>query len=41
MRGDPLGVLHGLPVSVKDLLLTRGSHSLSMSLYSERTIRLT
>lgn len=24
MRGKPLGVLHGLPVSIKDLLLTRG-----------------
>jgi aspartyl-tRNA(Asn)/glutamyl-tRNA(Gln) amidotransferase subunit A len=24
MRGDPLGALHGLPISVKDLLLTRG-----------------
>jgi aspartyl-tRNA(Asn)/glutamyl-tRNA(Gln) amidotransferase subunit A len=24
MRGDPLGVLHGIPVSIKDLLLTRG-----------------
>jgi aspartyl-tRNA(Asn)/glutamyl-tRNA(Gln) amidotransferase subunit A len=24
MRGDPLGVLHGVPVSIKDLLLTRG-----------------
>lgn len=24
MRGDPLGALHGLPVSIKDLLLTRG-----------------
>jgi len=24
MRGEPLGVLHGLPVSVKDLLLTEG-----------------
>ena len=24
MRGEPLGALHGLPVSIKDLLLTRG-----------------
>jgi aspartyl-tRNA(Asn)/glutamyl-tRNA(Gln) amidotransferase subunit A len=24
MRGDSLGVLHGLPVSIKDLLITRG-----------------
>ncbi len=24
MRGDPLGALHGVPVSIKDLFLTRG-----------------
>src|SRR5262245_21125653 len=24
MRGEPLGVLDGVPVSIKDLLLTRG-----------------
>ncbi len=24
MRGDPLGLLHGVPISIKDLLLTQG-----------------
>src|SRR5207253_6023486 len=29
MRGDRLGILHGLPVSIKDLLLTRGVRTMS------------
>lgn len=31
MRGDRLGVLHGLPVSIKDLLFTRGVRTMSGS----------
>ncbi len=28
LRGEPLGPLHGLPVSIKDLLLTRGTRTM-------------
>jgi len=36
MRGDRLGILHGLPVSIKDLLLTRGVRTMSGSRTREK-----
>ena len=36
MRGDPLGVLHGLPISIKDLLLTRGVRTMFGSRIREK-----
>ena len=37
MRGDPLGVLHGLPLSVKDMILTKGLRSMMGSrIYEHR-----
>src|SRR5437667_12332737 len=38
MRGDRLGLLHGLPVSIKDLLLTRGVRTMSGSRTREKYV---
>src|SRR5438034_2022629 len=38
MRGDRLGILHGLPVSIKDLLLTRGVRTMSGSRTREKYV---
>jgi Asp-tRNA(Asn)/Glu-tRNA(Gln) amidotransferase A subunit family amidase len=38
IRGDPLGVLHGLPVSVKDLELTAGLRTTSGSKFFENFV---
>ena len=38
MRGDPLGPLHGVPVSVKDLVITRGVRTTFGSRIYERNV---
>ncbi|HSC71989.1 MAG TPA: amidase [Candidatus Methylomirabilis sp.] len=38
MRGDPLGPLHGIPVSVKDLVITRGVRTTFGSRIYERNV---
>ena len=38
MRGDPLGPLHGVPVSVKDLVITRGVRTTFGSCIYERNV---
>ena len=38
MRGDELGALHGLPVSIKDLLLTRGVRTMFGSRIREKCV---